>query len=211
MPEATPSEPLKILVLDDHRLFAESLAALLSNAPFTAMVEYDVAIDPQSLQRIIETQFDLLLVDLRMPGVGDVETAAAIKQQTGARTVILSGLASRFDIDMAISLGLDGYLPKTMAAGSLLRAAQLIASGERFFPVESTKTEPTEQAPLSRLTDREKEVLSLLCTGASNKAIARGLLIDENAVKAVVRALCAKFGVQNRTGVVIAALKARSI
>lgn len=203
--QSTPR--LRLLLVDDHTLFGESLLALLTMRAPELDVKYAERLDPAIISAMSNSEFDLILADLRMPDVGSVrELDAAFTRRGRTPLVIISGTARRADVDAAISLGLAGFIPKTMAGQSLVRAIMLIASGERFFPL-SVLSKSEENTGMPSLSDRERMVLEMLCKGASNKSIARALNIEEATIKAVVRSLCAKFSAENRTEVVIKALE----
>jgi two-component system nitrate/nitrite response regulator NarL len=203
--QSTPR--LRLLLVDDHTLFGESLLALLTMRAPELDVKYAERLDPAIVSAMSNSEFDLILADLRMPDVGSVrELDAAFTRRGRTPLVIISGTARRADVDTAISLGLAGFIPKTMAGQSLVRAIMLIASGERFFPL-SVLSKSEENTGIPSLSDRERMVLEMLCKGASNKSIARALNIEEATTKAVVRSLCAKFSAENRTEVVIKALE----
>lgn len=201
------AQRLRLLLVDDHTLFGESLLALLAMRAPELDIQYVERLDPSIISAMSNGAFDLILADLRMPEVGTVrELDAAFQPRGQAPLVIISGTARRADVDAAISLGLAGFIPKTMAGQSLVRAIMLIASGERFFPL-SVLSKTEENTGMPPLSDRERMVLEMLCKGASNKSIARALNIEEATTKAVVRSLCAKFSAENRTEVVIKALE----
>lgn len=203
--QSTPR--LRLLLVDDHTLFGESLLALLTMRAPELDVKYAERLDPAIISAMSNSEFDLILADLRMPDVGSVrELDAAFSRRGRTPLVIISGTARRADVDAAISLGLAGFIPKTMAGQSLVRAIMLIASGVRFFPL-SALSKSEENTGMPSLADRERMVLEMLCKGASNKSIARALNIEEATIKAVVRSLCAKFSAENRTEVVIKALE----
>jgi two-component system nitrate/nitrite response regulator NarL len=198
---------LRLLLVDDHTLFGESLLALLAMRAPELDIQYAERLDSSILSALSNGEFDLILADLRMPEVGSVrELDAAFQRRGQTPLVIISGTARKADVDAAISLGLAGFIPKTMAGQSLVRAIMLIASGERFFPL-SVLSKTDEDTGMPPLSDRERMVLEMLCKGASNKSIARALNIEEASTKAVVRSLCAKFAAENRTEVVVKALE----
>lgn len=203
--QSTPG--LRILLVDDHVLFGESLLALLAMRAPEFDVRYAERLDPSIISALSNCEFDLILADLRMPDVGGVrELDAAFSHRDRTPLVVISGTARKADVDTAISLGLAGFIPKTMAGQSLVSAIMLIASGERFFPL-SVLSKSEEIIGMPSLSDRERMVLEMLCKGASNKSVARALNIEEATTKAVVRSLCAKFSAENRTGVVVKALE----
>lgn len=200
-----PKISVRALLADDHVLFGESLSALLAVEAPEIRIDYVQSIDEV---RTASQDYDLLLVDLFMPGIRGPQDISNLRSaHSKARIVVLSGSTRRKDVELSISLGLDGYLPKTIGANSLVGAIRLIVTGERFFPVSLLSEGPGEAPVASKFSKRELDVLRLLCKGASNKKIGSVLNVEEPAIKAVVRGLTLKFGAANRTEVVIRALE----
>jgi DNA-binding NarL/FixJ family response regulator len=196
---------VRALLADDHVLFGESLSALLAAEAPEIAIDY---VDSIEGVKSASDSYDLLLVDLYMPGIRGPQDISDLRRTHGkARIVVLSGSTRRKDVELSISLGLDGYLPKTIGASSLVGAIRLIITGERFFPVSLLSDEVGKGPAPSKFSQRELEVLRLLCKGASNKKIGSVLNVEEPAIKAVVRGLTLKFGAANRTEVVIRALE----
>jgi DNA-binding NarL/FixJ family response regulator len=138
--------------------------------------------------------------------------------------VLLSGLAQSEDVQQAIQMGAAGYFPKTLPGKIMLQGIYKILQGEKFVPVDHNTndimpsyltdaqatrngaySDPQSTAPL---TQREKQVLSFLSRGVSNKEIAQALDLQVVTIKLHVRGICRKLGVKNRTQ---AALKAQQV
>jgi two-component system nitrate/nitrite response regulator NarL len=114
---------------------------------------------------------------------------------------ILSGTATRAIAETALAAGAAGFLPKTIAAKSLIHAVRFMAAGEKYVPVKFM-TERDEEKPnplASKLTPRELEVLNGLVDGRSNKEIAKSLDLQEVTIKLHVKTLCRKLAARNRT------------
>lgn len=220
---------MRILLADDHNLFRDALREYIERSEPDADVF--VARDIESTLQIIgdEGDLDLVVLDLRMPGVAGLEGFDEIhKKHPDQKIAVMSGAASKGEIQDCMDRGAVGFFPKTLSGKALLGAIRLVISGEPFLPVGfsgapedayglpgggedgagedggAPKTNPEE----FNLTRRETEVLSFLTQGASNKEIARELDLQEVTVKLHVRGVCRKLGAKNRTQ---AALKAQEL
>ena len=217
---------MKLLLADDHTLFRDALLQYIERAEPAAKVE--VAKDYYEVADILKKahDYDLVLLDLRMPGMDGMDGFRKIRAEYPDTPVaLMSGVAEPEDVNIAMDLGAAGYFPKTLSGKALLQAIQVVLGGERFVPWEhdSGRIMPSyyedtnghkpgnENQPASdavQLTPREKEVLVYLSKGESNKEIARALDLQVVTVKLHVRGVCQKLNVKNRTQ---AALKAREL
>lgn len=201
---------MKILVADDHELVLDTLSAFLSREEdFNLSVCADL---PSALVLIEkEGRFDLVLLDYSMPGMdGLAGLGQALEANGGQGVAIISGVASKVIAQDALDMGASGFLPKTMAAVSLVNAVRFMAAGEIFAPVKFMTEEVEEDLPAmaKNLTEREMQVLEGLCQGKSNKEIARDIDLQEVTIKLHVKTLCRKLEAKNRTQ---AALTAKDI
>ena len=210
--------PLKIVVADDHPVVRSGFAALLGTQPDFTVVA--TASDGEEAIRLCrELRPDVVLMDIRMPGVDGIE---ATRQLTAAgrdqpRILILT----TFDLDEyvydALRAGASGFLLKDVTAERLFDAVRVIAAGEALLAPTITRRligefaqlKPRQQAPvadsLPELTWRETEVLRLLAEGLSNPEIAQRLVVTEETVKSHVSRILSKLGLRDRTQAVIAA------
>lgn len=193
--------PIRVLIADDHGLLRDTLEVFLRQQP--GIEPAAVADLPEALAAIAsEGPFDLVLLDVAMPGMNGLEGLERVVGLPGARAVAaMSGNVSRDLAERALSLGAAGFLPKTLPARSLVNAVQFMAMGERYAPPEML--EPGEavaaHSMAAQLTPRELQVLEGLCHGKANKEIARDLEVMEPTVKLHVKTLYRKLGVANRT------------
>lgn len=222
---------MKLLLADDHTLFRDTLVQYIMRAEASAIVvlakdfhEAMEKLDGDSLQ-------DLVLLDLRMPGMNGLEGLREMRvAYPQLKVAIMSGTAEMHDVTQALELGAVGYFPKTLSGKALIDGIQQVLAGKRYVPMDSrsgrflpsyyadredisssdgaVKTLQFSSGRGLGLTPRESEVLSYLATGDSNKAIANSLGLQEVTVKLHVRGVCQKLGVKNRTQ---AALKARDL
>ncbi|MEM6564987.1 MAG: response regulator transcription factor [Pseudomonadota bacterium] len=192
---------MRILLADDHEMVRDTISAYLEMEGRAAVIAVP---DYQSAMKAIETKgpFDLVLLDFSMPGMNGLDGLInAIKANPDQPFAILSGTAPNRIAQEAVENGAIGFIPKTMGAKSLVNAVKFMVAGETFIPasVLSDAGEAEETAFTKQLSQREREVLSGLCRGRSNKEIARELDLQEVTIKLHVRTLCKKLNAKNRT------------
>jgi two-component system, NarL family, nitrate/nitrite response regulator NarL len=188
---------MKILLADDHDLVRDTLAAFLENEPdITVRTAANL---PDALQIVdSEGAFDLVILDYTMPGMEGLSGLNQMIAANGAKPVaILSGTADRTVAEQAIKAGAVGFVPKTLAAKSIVSAIKFMASGEVFAPFGFMHKEEVDAQ--SAITKRERDVLIGLTAGKSNKEIAIDLQLQEVTIKLHVKTLCRKLGAKNRT------------
>ena len=191
---------MKILLADDQELVRDTIAAFLRAEPG---IEVDVAADfPAALQATSAVKPDLILLDYTMPGMNGLGGLAAMRAACpGVPVALLSGTAPRAVAEQALAEGAAGFLPKTMATRTLLAAIRFMAAGEIYAPMSLMTEREQTTAALggAQLSQRETEVLRLLCRGLANKEIARELNLQEVTVKLHVKTLYRKIDARNRT------------
>ena len=212
---------MKLLIADDHTLFRDALVQYIerSNPASTVVLAKDFNEAFEMLKK--DSEQDLVVLDLRMPGMEGLQSFLTLKENFPAlRVALMSGVAEEEDVQRALDYGAVGYFPKTMSGRALLKAIEQVVAGEKFIPKGKNSTympsyyadeEPSLNGASdmkAEFTPRESEVLSYLLDGASNKEIARALDLQVVTVKLHVRGICRKLGAKNRTQ---AALKAREM
>ncbi|HEX9626996.1 MAG TPA: response regulator transcription factor [Acidiferrobacterales bacterium] len=200
---------MKVLVADDHGLFREGIRHVL--AGMGEPVEVLEAADGAAALHCAaaHADLDLVLLDLNMP---DMNGFAALEllgdRYPGLPVVILSAETRRADMQRALDLGAMGFVPKDSTGRIMIQALRLVLAGGIYVPpalAEPAAGGAAPDTPLARLTDRQREVLTLLAQGQSNKEIARSLALAEATVKMHVTAIMKALGVSNRTQAVVAA------
>lgn len=210
---------MKVLLVDDHPLVIEALETRLSKATDIEIVGKAYS-GEQAIDEVARLRPDLVLMDLRMPGIGGLEAIGRIKSQFPATAVIVLTMSESQDhLLQAVLAGAAGYLTKDSSPALLLDAIHAVLGGATTIPTELLRASILElrrggsslERPKTQLaeplTEREDEVLRLLAQGQSNKLIADNLSIVEATVKKHVHNIIRKLSVSDRTQAVIMALR----
>lgn len=193
----TGGGPSRLLLADDHSLVRETIAAFLASDG-SLEIHCEGTLDAAIAALGPHGPFDLILLDLNMPGMNGLDGMARMQKAAGATPVgILSANARPDTIQSAIAAGARGYLPKSMPAKSLSAAVRFMISGEIYFPYNLLQDNPGEDD--AGLRPREREVLQGLAEGLSNREIADRLHLQEVTVKLHVKTLSRKLDARNRT------------
>jgi len=195
---------MRALIADDHELFRSGLRQLLVDALGAVEVReaetFDQAIDVLTN----EGAGDLILVDLRMPGMSGAEALAALRDGfPDSKVAVVSAWEERAEILAALSAGVHGYIPKSLSSNEIAAAIRSILEGGIFVPPTLGRREPTAtyNAPSvgsDKLTLRQREVLNELLKGQASKEIAPSLDIAEGTVKIHLAAIYRALGVRTR-------------
>jgi DNA-binding NarL/FixJ family response regulator len=207
---------VNILLVDDHALFRSGLKFLLQQLD-TGLVLDEAGNCPQALERAAARRYDLVLLDLNMPGVSHLDALAALREAVpDAPVVVLSGEADPNVVKAAIERGAMGFIPKSATPELLIEALRLVLAHGVYLPLEvlaSAPVAPPAPAPgedgaaPAGLTPRQLEVLRYVIQGKPNKVIARELNLSEGTVKTHMSSVLRAFGARNRTEAVFAAAK----
>lgn len=197
----------KILICDDHSLVLQTLKEFIEqkapNLEINATEDFDLF--KQYLSAAEKP--DLAIVDLRMPGISDLETIQKlIENPQKVPVAVMSGFANRSEIVQFMQWGAIGFIPKTVSGMGLINAINLMLCGEPYVPSALLDESKSFGNGDVELTQRETDVLRLLHLGKSNKEIAKQLFIEEITVKVYVSRLCKKLHAKNRTQVVVNAI-----
>jgi DNA-binding NarL/FixJ family response regulator len=209
------TEPIRILVADDHPVVRDGVVAMLSTQADFAVVG-EAADGLQAVRLAKALRPNVILLDLEMPGLDGVE---ALAQMRAACPEVRALVFTAFDTDDrivgAVRAGAQGYLLKGAPRDELFNAIRVVgAGGSLLQPVVASKLlqrisapPETAAAPAEALTERERQVLVLLAQGRLNKEIAAALDISERTVKFHVSAILSKLGAGNRTEAVTLAVQ----
>jgi len=205
------SDPIRVLLVDDHPVVRDGLAAILDTQP-DLLVVGAAASGSEAIKLIKAIQPDVVLLDLEMPGLDGVEVMRRIKADSpGVQAIVFTAFDTDERILSAVKAGAMGYLLKGSPREEIFRAIRVVSQGGSLLqPVVASRllhqiaSSPPEKPSL---TARETEVLALLAQGKANKEIAKILMITERTVKFHVSSLLAKLGAENRTEAVSMAAK----
>lgn len=200
------SEPVRLLVVDDHPVVRQGLVALLSAIPGMEVVA-EAGDGGEAVALYAKHQPDVTLMDLRLRTMGGVEAIRLIRKDwPGARVIVLTTFDGDEDIYRAIQAGAKAYLLKGMSVEDLISAIHAVREGKSRLPAEIAE-KLAERMGGPQLTTRELAVLGLIVRGRSNKEIASDLSISEATVKTHINTLLGKLGVSDRTQATTAAIQ----
>jgi len=209
---------VRVLLIDDHALVRRGIEELLQSRG--VQVVASVGSGEEGVRRARELSADLILLDVRMPGMSGIETLERLRA-SGVQAPVVMLTMSREDADLSAALraGARGYLLKDMEPEDLLPALQAAAQGDSVVAQElvgslaglvrkdAPPPAPRPAAPFAELTPREREILEHIADGASNKMIARALDITDGTVKLHVKAILRKLGVRSRVEAAVTAVE----
>lgn len=201
---------LRILLVDDEPLLLDSLEIILT---FNGMEITDMVHDgTEALCALAKCPCDLALVDLNMEGMGGIELIRQMKEKYPAvKILVLTTFYDDKSITQAIANGADGYLLKDSGKDGILGAIGQIMEGRNVIDhkvmerLAALMHDKTQHSPLLHgMTDREKEICTLLSQGLTNQQIAQALYISEGTVKNYISAIYDKTGIHDRAKLIVA-------
>ncbi|GGP71495.1 response regulator [Streptomyces abikoensis] len=210
---------IRVLIVDDQMMVREGFSVLLGAQPDIEVV--GEAVDGlDALRKVAELRPDVVLMDIRMPGMNGLEaTREIVAADAGAKVLVLT----TFDLDeyvyQALRSGASGFLLKDASARQLADGVRVVADGEALLAPTVTKRLIQEFSRLGTartptpervgdLTERETEVLVLVAQGRSNAEIAEHLVVAESTVKTHVSRILVKLGLRDRTQAAVFAYEA---
>jgi two-component system NarL family response regulator len=198
--------PIRVLLVDDHPAFRKGMAALIESEPGLEVIA-ETGDGSEALGLFRQKRPDVVLMDLRLPGLGGVEATMAIRKEfPDARIIVLTTFDTDEDIYRAVQSGAKSYLLKDTPEDELAATIRAVYAGESALP-EKVAKRLAERQQRADLSPRETDVLQLLTKGRSNKEIAASLFVSEDTVKAHLKTLFAKLKVQDRTEAAITAIR----
>lgn len=210
---------MHLVLADDHQLVLDALRAYITKLKPDTRIDEATNFD-QALEQVLAADtIDLIILDLNMPGMNGLVGLDVMKERVPhLPVVLLSGVTDAAMVREALKRGAAGFIPKELSGQAMLRALDLVMSGEAFIPAlvlsdqgsggrDGVNRSFSDENPLGQLTRRERQVLSLLIEGQSNKEIARQLGLKEITVAFHLKGLFRKLSASNRTEVVVAAVR----
>jgi len=200
------SDLLRIVIVDDHPVVCVGLTSMLS-AQAGLVVIGSAASGEEALATIQQSEPDLILLDLRMPGLDGIGVLHALKRmEKQPRVVVLTSFEKEEDIYRAIRAGAHGYLLKDTAEAEMIAAIFAVGAGKRYIP-RHIAARLADRMMRSDLTARELQILELLAQGSTNKQIGIALEISDNTVRHHVNNIMEKLQVSDRTEAVATAIR----
>jgi DNA-binding NarL/FixJ family response regulator len=198
--------PISVLVVDDHPLLREGVAAVLQLQDDIRLVG-EAANGAEAIERFRALKPDVVLMDLQMPGMGGVQAIEAIRAETpNARIVVLTTYDGDVQALRAMKAGAAAYLLKSSLRKELVDAIRDVHAGRRRVSPQVAETIAVHAVD-DRLSEREAEILRLVAEGNPNKQIARRLSLSEETVKAHLKSIFGKLDVADRTHAVTVAVR----
>jgi DNA-binding NarL/FixJ family response regulator len=206
MTTPVPGRPIRLLIVDDHPLLREGIAAVVGNE-----ADMDLAAEAsnglEAIDRYREIRPDVTLMDLQMPELDGVAATIAIRAEfSEARIVMLTTYHGDAQALRALKAGASGYLLKNMIGTDLIGAIRSVHSGHRHIPRE-VAAELAAHVTDDALSPRELEVLKRVAAGNSNRLIADQLALSEDTIKSHMKSIMSKLSANDRTHAVTIALK----
>lgn len=204
-PHPTP-RPIRLLIVDDHPLIQDGIAALIANKKDLELVA-QASNGTEGVEQFRKHKPDITLMDLQMEGLNGIDAIIAIREQApDAAIIVLTTYSGDVRVRRALKAGAQAYLLKNLLHKDLLDTIRSVHGGRRTVSpdVAAALAEHSLDEPL---TDREMEVLQLIANGHANKEIGARLSITEEAVKSRVKNILAKLQANDRTHAAMIAVK----
>ena len=215
---------MRVLLIDDHALVRKGIEELLQSRGVQVVAA--VGSGEEGVRRARELPADLILLDVKMPGMNGIETLKQLRASgVGVPVVMLTMSREDADLSAALRAGAQGYLLKDIEPEDLVPALEAAVHGNNVVARElvgslarlvrggdaaaaaPTSAPPRAAAPFAELTPRELEILGCIADGSSNKMIARALDISDGTVKLHVKAILRKLGMRSRVEAAVSAVE----
>ena len=201
-------DKIKILVVDDHAIFRDSICALLGLGEDFEIVG-EASEGNESINKTRELAPDVILMDIAMPGMDGLEATRRIKKENpGVKVLTLTQYDNKEYVLLAIKAGAAGYVPKRALGSELVTAIRAVHEGDSFlYPSAAAALidgylQRVEAKPHERLTEREREILKFIAEGYTSREIAAKLSISLKTVLNHRMRMMKKLDVHNRTGLI---------
>lgn len=202
----TPAQAIRVLIVDDHPILREGIAAILAAEPGMLLVG-EAGDGREAIEQFRRHRPDVVLMDLQMPVLNGTDAIRAIREESAqARIIVLTTFSGDVLAMRAFRAGASGYLLKNMLRKELLDTIRSVHAGHKRIP-PSIAAALAEHVADDMLTARELEILVEVAAGHANKIIAVHLGITEDTVKSHMRGVLSKLGANDRTHAVTIALR----
>lgn len=201
-----PTPAIRLLIVDDHVLIRLGLITIFNDEP-DITVAGEAGNGRRAVELFTEIHPDVVLLDLKMPGLNGVETIRLLKEKSPTvRVVVLTTLDQEEEIFRALEAGAMGYLLKDMRKEELVEAIRAVHRGERWLaPLAGSRL--AERVVRKELNERELEIIKFLVQGRSNKEIAAASSLSEDSIKWHMKNLLRKLGTHDRTQAAVLAIQ----
>ncbi|HAE83074.1 MAG TPA: DNA-binding response regulator [Ktedonobacter sp.] len=207
---------IRLMIVDDHEMVREGLKAILVAEPDFSIVG-DAANADEALELIERLRPDIVLLDVRLPGVSGIEVCRIVTERyPETAVIILTTFTDEQLIAQSIQAGTKGFILKDVERFDLKRAIRAVARGEAAIDTKTAaavlaqlrRVPPAQSEPLKEpLSSQQIAILRLVAQGLSSREIATQLYLSENTVKGYVQEILHRLGVKNRTEAVMVAVK----
>lgn len=193
---------MRLLLADDHGLFRDSMAVWLKQLDNNLIIDFSDSLDSVN-ENILLTHYDLVLMDLCMPGMqGAVSIKQICSQLNDTPLLVVSADGNPQAIRSCVDAGASGYVTKSSPGDTILLAVKQVLSGAKYLPIDANDSDTFD------LSEKQKQILAYLAGGLSNKEIAEKMYLSEGTIKQYVTKLLRLLKVDNRMQ---AGLKARDL
>jgi DNA-binding NarL/FixJ family response regulator len=209
-------EPLTVVIADDHQLFRDGLRALIASMPDAELVG-EAGTGEEAIALAESSQPDVLVMDLRMPGIDGIEaTRRIVGRSPNIAVLVVTMLDDDGSVFAAMKAGARGYLLKGSERDEVMRAIQAVGRGEAIFsPAVArrlmdyfARLRPEPATVFPELSEREREILELVADGLKNAQIAAKLSLSPKTIRNHVSNILSKLQVADRTQATVLALAA---
>lgn len=205
------TEPIRVLIADDHPIVREGLRTFLEMQPGIEVVG-EAADGDDTVAKTERLLPDVLLLDLKMPGMNGFDALRELRRrQVATKVLVLTSVAEKATVLPAVRFGVFGYLYKDVDPLALAQAIRSVHEGHVLLAAEAAdsllRAGERQAIAVGDLTEREREVLAEIASGKTNREIARALAVTEKTVKTHVSSVLTKLGLADRTQAALYAVR----